>query len=117
MDASSSLLNQENFAKELQFVVRIVDNIIVGARPDDSRVGVITFSTDATLEFGLSRHTSNRAVKDAILALNFTTGDTFTHKAIDIMYDQFNKFMRRSTRVKKIGKVACRFWIKQLCIP
>lgn len=105
VDASSSLLNQENFAKELQFVVRIVDNIIVGARPDDSRVGVITFSTDATLEFGLSRHTSNRAVKDAILALNFTTGDTFTHKAIDIMYDQFNKFMRRSTRVKKIGFV------------
>lgn len=105
VDASSSLLNQENFAKELQFVVRIVDNIIVGATPDDSRVGVITFSTDATLEFGLSRHTSNRAVKDAILALNFTTGDTFTHKAIDIMYDQFNKFMRRSTRVKKIGFV------------
>uniref|UniRef100_K1Q773 Collagen alpha-5(VI) chain n=1 Tax=Magallana gigas TaxID=29159 RepID=K1Q773_MAGGI len=83
----------------------LVTGICPGARPDDSRVGVITFSTDATLEFGLSRHTSNRAVKDAILALNFTTGDTFTHKAIDIMYDQFSKFMRRSPRVKKIGFV------------
>ncbi|XP_022340467.1 collagen alpha-5(VI) chain-like isoform X3 [Crassostrea virginica] len=105
VDKSSSLKNRGNFLKELEFIARIIDTIIVGVGPDDSRVGLISFSTEALLEFGMSEYTSNEAVKRAVLALNFTTGDTYTHKAFDIMIDQFKRFQRTSSRVKKIGFV------------
>lgn len=105
VDKSSSLKNRGNFLKELEFIARIIDTIIVGVGPDDSRVGLISFSTEALLEFGMSEYTSNEAVKRAVLALNFTTGDTYTHKAFDIMIDQFERFQRTSSRVKKIGNL------------
>lgn len=68
-------------------MVRIVDNIIVGVRVDDFWVGVIMFSIDVILEFGLFWYIFNRVVKDVILVFNFIIGDIFIYKVIDIMYD------------------------------
>lgn len=68
-------------------MVRIVDNIIVGVRFDDFWVGVIMFSIDVILEFGLFWYIFNRVVKDVILVFNFIIGDIFIYKVIDIMYD------------------------------
>ncbi|XP_061189807.1 collagen alpha-1(XII) chain-like isoform X1 [Saccostrea echinata] len=103
VDKSSSLQSQENFNKELSFIARIIDSIIVGTGRDDSRVGLISFSTNASLSFGLSAYTTNDAVKDALLREKFTTGDTYTHKAFNIMLEQFRNTARRDPRVKKIG--------------
>lgn len=68
-------------------MVRIVDNIIVGVMFDDFWVGVIMFSIDVILEFGLFWYIFNRVVKDVILVFNFIIGDIFIYKVIDIMYD------------------------------
>ncbi|XP_062619722.1 collagen alpha-1(XII) chain-like isoform X5 [Saccostrea cucullata] len=103
VDKSSSLQSQENFNKELTFIARIIDSIIVGTGRDDSRVGLISFSTNASLSFGLSAYTTNDAVKSAVLREKFTTGDTYTHKAFNIMLEQFRNTARRDPRVKKIG--------------
>ncbi|XP_056004953.1 collagen alpha-1(XII) chain-like isoform X2 [Ostrea edulis] len=103
VDKSSSLQSQLNFDKELQFIARVLDNLVIGTGPDDSRAGLISFSTNATLEFGLPTYRTNDEVRNALLALPFTTGDTYTHKAFNIMLNEFANTARRDPRVRKIG--------------
>ncbi|KAK3106280.1 hypothetical protein FSP39_016752 [Pinctada imbricata] len=102
VDKSSSLRSMENFNKELSFIARFVDGFNVGPGPRDSRVGLLTFSTDAKFEFGLNDYRTKTELQNALLNVKYTMGDTYTHKALNMMLEQGFRFQTRPG-VPRIG--------------
>ncbi|KAK3084398.1 hypothetical protein FSP39_012906 [Pinctada imbricata] len=102
IDKSSSLMTEINLQKELSFVMSVIETLDIGIGSRQTRVGVISFSTDAMLEVGLGKYSSKSELERDLLYVEFSRGDTYTHKAIDIMLDEFANARRN---VKRIGVV------------
>ena len=104
VDRSSSLGSQTNFDKELSFIARFVEGFNIGQGPKDVRVGVISFSTEAKLEFGLASYGDKRSLQNALLGIEFSLGNTYTHKAFDILLNRGFSASKRPSTVPRVGK-------------
>uniref|UniRef100_A0A194APR9 VWFA domain-containing protein n=1 Tax=Pinctada fucata TaxID=50426 RepID=A0A194APR9_PINFU len=87
-DASTSI-GQMDFNKQLNFISDVVDKFDIG--PDNVRVAMVTFSTNAKLEFSFTSFTDKKNLKEAILKRAWTTGLTFTDKALGVMIEEMKK--------------------------
>nr|XP_022302314.1 collagen alpha-1(XIV) chain-like [Crassostrea virginica] len=105
VDKSSSLGSQANFDKELSFIARFVEGFNIGQGPKDVRVGVISFSTEAKLEFGLASYGDKRSLQNALLGIEFSLGNTYTHKAFDILLNRGFSASKRPSTVPRVGVI------------
>uniref|UniRef100_K1PE28 Collagen alpha-1(XII) chain n=1 Tax=Magallana gigas TaxID=29159 RepID=K1PE28_MAGGI len=105
VDKSSSLGSVANFDKELSFIARFVDGFNIGQGPRDVRVGVISFSTDAQLEFGLSSYDDKSSLLNALLNIDFSLGNTYTHKAFEVLLNQGFSTSTRPSTVPRVGVI------------
>ena len=83
LDASGSI-GFDNFQRMTQFggmVVQTLDIDSVTSGPTISRVGLITFSDSAVLQFNLNRYTTKAALLQAV-NVPYLTGSTNTAQAI-----------------------------------
>ena len=79
---SSTSVGPANWAKELHFVVRLLDPLTIGAQ--HVRVALITYNTEATLHFGFDKHLTKAALIKAIEAVKFSEGITATGDALKL---------------------------------
>jgi len=90
LDASDSI-GFDNFQRVTQFVGMVVQTLdidSVAGGPTISRVGLITFSDNAVLQFNLNKYTTKAALLQAVNVL-YLTGSTNTTQAI-----RFNVIIR-----------------------
>jgi len=83
LDASDSM-GFDNFQRTTQFVGMIIQSLdidSVTSGPTISRVGLITFSDSAVLQFNLNRYTTKAALLQAV-NVPYLTGSTNTAQAI-----------------------------------
>jgi len=83
LDASDSI-GFDNFQRMTQFVglvVQTLDIDSVTSGPTVSRVGLVTFSDSAVLQFNLNRHTTKLGLLQAV-NVPYLTGSTNTAQAI-----------------------------------
>lgn len=81
MDESGSV-KKSNFAIMKEFVANVTEAFNIAA--DASRVGVITYSGRADIDFNFDRHLSNQDVSSAVGALRFSGGGTLTGAALTL---------------------------------
>ena len=70
----------DNWQQQLEFIAALSSAFIVG--PDDSRVGVVVFGSDANLEFNLNAYDNNADLAQAIRRIPFIGGVTNTRDAL-----------------------------------
>ena len=83
LDASGSI-GFDNFQLMTQFVGQIIQTLDIDSAPDGptiSRVGLVTFSDSAVLQFNLNRYTTKAALLQAV-NVPYLTGSTNTAQAI-----------------------------------
>jgi len=83
LDASGSIL-LDNFQRMTQFVALLVQTLdidSVASGPSISRVGVVTYSDSAVLQFHLNRYTTKAALMQAV-NVPYLTGTSKTADAI-----------------------------------
>ena len=85
MDASTSITwsDQGNWDRMKNFVSFISQAFPVS--PDQTRIGIVKFSTSANVEFALDRYTTNAQVAGAINNLIHTGGETNIPAALALM--------------------------------
>ena len=82
LDGSGSV-GRGNFLSILNFVKDVVKGFKIG--PDETRVGVIKYSTSVTREFDLKDYSTKNDVLSAIDQIIYSGGGTNTHLALDEM--------------------------------
>lgn len=87
LDASSSIW-VEDYRKQLNFVADLVSSFDVGSGRSQVRIGAITFSNKAYLEFSFDSFTDPDELKDAILNITYRTGRTNTADALKLLRQQ-----------------------------
>ncbi|XP_022079888.1 integrin alpha-11-like isoform X2 [Acanthaster planci] len=85
LDGSGSV-GSANFEKTKSFVSNVVDAFEIGA--DQTRVGVIKYSSSVTVEFHLITYSSKALLKQAIGNIQYIGGGTQTVAALDVMESQ-----------------------------
>ncbi|XP_038065168.1 collagen alpha-1(XIV) chain-like [Patiria miniata] len=80
LDSSWSVTSL-NFDITKNFVASVVDSFDIGA--DKTRVGVIKYATDVTVEFNLNEYTDKALLIEAIGNIYFTGGETHTVEALE----------------------------------
>ena len=81
---SSTSVGKYAFQEVLQFCKTLLNKTNIDS--EDVRVGVVTFSTIATVEFQLNTHTTKWEVFDAIDAIPWRPGSTNTADALQTLY-------------------------------
>ncbi|CAE1302796.1 unnamed protein product [Acanthosepion pharaonis] len=89
LDSSSSIW-VEDYKKQLQFVADLVDSFKVENGISQVRVGAITFSDQAYLEFPLGHYSKPAQMKEAISKFIHRTGGTNTAKALQLVRSQLH---------------------------
>lgn len=89
LDSSSSIWF-EDYKKQLQFVADLVDSFKVENGISQVRVGAITFSDQAYLEFPLGHYSKPAQMKEAISKFIHRTGGTNTAKALQLVRSQLH---------------------------
>ncbi|KAI0210897.1 Collagen alpha-5(VI) chain [Lamellibrachia satsuma] len=84
VDASGSIRN-ERFSKLLKFMSSIVDDLEVAS--DKTRVGAVSFSSTAAVQFQLKDYNSMQDVMTATRQIKFNGGRTNTASALQLMKD------------------------------
>ena len=79
LDASGSI-GSANFQLMRTFVANVVTNLKIG--PDDSRVGVVRYSSSASVQFSLNTHMTSTSLLQAIATIPYSGGGTNTAAAI-----------------------------------
>ena len=79
VDASGSV-GEDNFVKMKRFMQDVINYFDIGTK--FTRVGVITFSTYARLEFGLGTYNSSTDLLDAVDQITYSQGGTDTGKSM-----------------------------------
>ncbi|XP_046581489.1 cartilage matrix protein-like [Haliotis rubra] len=85
LDTSSSIW-QPDFRTQLDFVSDVVDLFDIG--PNNTRVGVATFSSLYYPQFGLDTYEDKEQLKKAILEIPYMGGNTLTGTAIRYMREK-----------------------------
>ena len=76
----------DNWFLLLSFVNTIIDAFTIGEQ--QTRVGVVTFSNDATLTFPMNRYFNGQELKDAVSSISHVGGQTNTGKALHVVRTQ-----------------------------
>ena len=76
----------DNWSLLLSFVNTIIDAFTIGEK--QTRVGVVTFSNDATLKFGLNQFLDKDDLKRSVSSMRHTGGSTNTGKALHVARTQ-----------------------------
>jgi hypothetical protein len=74
-------MTEQEFTKQLEFVANFSSNVPIG--PRDFQISVVTFSTDANVEFYLNQHKDNVSLHDAIMNVTYKYGITRTDKGLE----------------------------------
>uniref|UniRef100_A0A8C9L7Y2 VWFA domain-containing protein n=1 Tax=Pavo cristatus TaxID=9049 RepID=A0A8C9L7Y2_PAVCR len=77
---SSESVGPENFEIIKDFVTALVDRVTVGRNA--TRIGLVLYSLEVQLEFGLNKHTTQQDVKRAIRNMQYMGEGTYTGTAI-----------------------------------
>lgn len=77
---SSESVGPENFEIIKDFVTALVDRVTVGRNA--TRIGLVLYSLEVQLEFGLNKHTTQQDVKRAIRKMQYMGEGTYTGTAI-----------------------------------
>ncbi|KAI5606554.1 collagen alpha-6(VI) chain, partial [Silurus asotus] len=87
VDGSTSILST-NFKKIKVFMISIVNSTQVGQ--NNVRICIIVYSNVPKIQFRLNDYHSKEEVQNAVSALDYPTGDTYTTKALKYSVDYFN---------------------------
>lgn len=77
---SSESVGPENFEIIKDFVIALVDRVTVGRNA--TRIGLVLYSLEVRLEFGLSKYPTRQDVKRAIRKMQYMGEGTYTGTAI-----------------------------------
>nr|XP_013816000.1 PREDICTED: collagen alpha-1(XXVIII) chain-like [Apteryx mantelli mantelli] len=77
---SSESVGPENFEIIKDFVTALVDRVTVGRNA--TRIGLVLYSLEVRLEFGLNKYTTQQDVKQAIRKMQYMGEGTYTGTAI-----------------------------------
>lgn len=89
-------MSEDNFAKELQFVTSVANAL--AEQMGQSRLSVITFSDDAKMAIPLTMYSLTSEFTKKVLDLPWIGGNTYTDKALEMMYKQFDAYQTRGRR-------------------
>lgn len=95
LDSSSSIWRVD-YDTQLKFVADLVDSFDVGSGKSQVRIGAITFSDHAYLEFPLDQYTDPVQLKEAILNIAYREGRTFTNEALKLLKEQVEPLLTDS---------------------
>ncbi|XP_029635146.1 uncharacterized protein LOC115210637 isoform X1 [Octopus sinensis] len=84
MDSSSSIWIVD-YKKQLDFAQTLVDNFDIGPSDTQVRMGAITFSNRAHLEFSMDRYTDSKNLKRALGNIPYRSGQTNTAEALQLL--------------------------------
>lgn len=84
MDSSSSIWIVD-YEKQLNFAQTLVDNFDIGPTDTQVRLGAITFSNRAHLEFSIDRYNDSRHLKRALGNIPYRSGQTNTAEALQLL--------------------------------
>ncbi|XP_052823190.1 collagen alpha-1(XII) chain [Octopus bimaculoides] len=84
MDSSSSIWIVD-YKKQLDFAQNLVDNFDIGTSDTQVRMGAITFSNRAHLEFSIDKYTDSRNLKRALGNIPYRSGQTNTAEALQLL--------------------------------
>ena len=101
LDASGSV-GSSNFATMKTFVNSIVSNFEIG--DDKTRVGVITFSSSASIVIPLGSINNAGQLNTSITNIVYTNGFTYTNLALNLLQTAFNN-SRTSQGVPRVAIV------------
>ena len=88
----------------LSFISNILDAFSIGEQ--ETRIGLVTFSTNAKLEIPLDRYYDANELKDVVLSLKLIGGETNTGKALHIARTEcFNSNYGGRTGVPNIAVI------------
>lgn len=87
------------------FAKSVVEKFTVG--PKNIQIGLITFSNDAHYEFSLNEYRTKEEVTKAIERVPYSTGNTNTHKALEILIKQGFSYINggRGTSVPRFAVI------------
>ncbi|XP_052800221.1 von Willebrand factor A domain-containing protein 2-like [Mya arenaria] len=80
---SSISQTEDDFQKQLTFINRFVDHVVVDEK--NFRVGVVTFSFEAHLEISLTDYGDNVTLKEAVSNITYRPGGTLTHLGLEMV--------------------------------
>ena len=103
LDASGSV-GASNFQLMRNFTANVVRNLNIG--PDATRVGLVLYSSSASVQFSLNTHMTNTSLLQAIAAVPFTGGGTNTAVAITTCIQQFDTSFGARPQSNGISRVA-----------
>lgn len=83
---SSLSVGRTNYVKELSFAANLAGSYLIG--PDNTRFGLVEFSSNYQKWFDLNRYSTAIDVMQAILNTPFTAGNTSTDKALKGVIDK-----------------------------
>ncbi len=83
---SSTSVGDDNWKLQLKFVTNLLAPLRIG--PDADRVALVTFNTEAKVEFDLSKYSSFAEVKKAVMGVTFSEGVTATGDALKLAREQ-----------------------------
>ena len=99
LDASNSIENKD-FRKVKKFFKEFVEEMTIG--PNDDRVGIITYGSEAEIVFNLSNTTNKTDLLNAIKHITHKGGATDTAEALCKLQYGFNE-SRISTTVLRVA--------------
>lgn len=70
------------------FTANVIKHLDIG--PEQSRVGVVRYSSDAQVLFNLSTHLTNSSLLEAVASMSYYYGSTNTAAGINTAIEQFN---------------------------
>uniref|UniRef100_A0A8B9D531 VWFA domain-containing protein n=1 Tax=Anser cygnoides TaxID=8845 RepID=A0A8B9D531_ANSCY len=98
---SSESVGPENFEIIKDFVTALVDRVTVGRNA--TRIGLVLYSLEVQLEFGLNKYTTQQDVKRAIRKMQYMGEGTYTGTAIRKATQE--GFLGARTGVRKVAIV------------
>lgn len=100
---SSVSQTKEEFEKQLDFVSRFIDHIVMGE--NYFKVGVVTYSSKAITEISLGEFNDNVTLKEAVANIKYRPGATFTDKGLE----EAIKVFKEAPTHRPYGHTAKRF--------
>ena len=95
LDSSSSIWII-NYEKQLDFVEKLVNKFDIGPDNSQVRIGAITFSNSAHLEFSFDQYTKRKTLSKAILNIPYRSGATNTAGALALLRKELEPRIKNS---------------------
>ena len=84
---SSGSIGSSNFQLMKTYIVNMLSGFTIGS--DDTRVGVIRYSTSASIVIPLGSYNSYSQLSSAINSIDYNGGSTYTYRALNLLTTAF----------------------------